>query len=147
MNDLTRLSLRFFARAKRWLPLALCCIPVVVIGILAAMGVSLLSKERVITMEGNAIFLLVMGLACPIGMGLMMWLMNRQMSQQSEPLSSDNQKRLSPTDRLVALQEERQTLDAEIAELSQEVELYEQYPLVVSGSPSLPDDTSFSEVR
>lgn len=147
MNDLTRLSLRFFARAKRWLPMALCCIPVVVIGVLAAMGAGLFGNGRVFTMDGNAIFLLAMGLACPIGMGLMMWLMNRQMSQHMEPLSSDKQKRFSPVDRLVALQEERRTLDAEIAELSQEVERDEQYPLVVSGSPSLPEDTSFSEVR
>lgn len=143
MNDLTRLSLRFFARAKRWLPLALCCTPVVVIGVLAAIGAGLFGNGRVFTMDGNAIFLLVMGLACPIGMGLMMWLMNKQMSQHAEPRPFDRQKHLSPANRLAELHDERRALDAEIVELSQDVELDGQRPLVVSGSRAIPDDTSF----
>ena len=147
MNDLVRFSMRFFTLAKRWLPMALCCIPVLVIGVLAAIGAGLLSNGRVFTMDGNAIFLLVMGLACPIGMGLMMWLMNRQMSQHAEPRSSDKQKRLSPADRLAALHDERRILEAEITELSHQVELDEPHYLPLSEPSSVPEDTPLSAAR
>lgn len=94
-------------------------------------------------MNANSIFLLVMGLACPIGMGLMMWLMNKHMSHQPEDLSSDKQKHINPTDHLAALQEQRQRLEAEIAELSQIVELEaERDTLVRDGSQVAADDSS-----
>ncbi len=147
MNDLTRFPRRFFILARRWLPIALCCVPMVVIGVLAAVGARLFSNGRVSTIDVNTIFLLVMGLACPIGMGLMMGLMNRHMSHQPEPLSSDKQKRLSPADRLAALHDERRALEAEIAELSHEVELDEGHHLPLSDPPSTPEDTPLSAAR
>ena len=98
-------------------------------------------------MDVNTIFLLVMGLACPIGMGLMMWLMNKNMSQHPEQLSSDKQKRLSPADRLAALHDERRILEAEITELSHQVELDEPHYLPLSNPLSVPEDTPISEAR
>ena len=98
-------------------------------------------------MDVNTIFLLVMGLACPIGMGLMMWLMNKNMSQHPEQLSSDKQKRLSPADRLAALHDERRILEAEITELSHQVELDEPHYLPLSEPSSVPEDTPLSAAR
>ena len=98
-------------------------------------------------MDSNTLFLLIVGLACPIGMGLMMWLMNRQMSHHAEPLSSDKQKRLSPANRLAALHEERRILEAEIAEFSHEVELDERPPLTLPDPPSAPEDAPLSAAR
>lgn len=95
-------------------------------------------------MEPQTILLIVMGLACPIGMGLMMWLMNKNMSQQPEHLSADKQKHINPTDHLAALQEQRQRLEAEIAELSQIVELEEQREALLPDSSSTPQDTPIS---
>ncbi|MBZ0294516.1 MAG: hypothetical protein K8L99_18270 [Anaerolineae bacterium] len=129
---------------KRWLPIGICCLPGFA-AVLVAAGI--ITVKGMQSMDINTLFLLVMGLACPIGMGLMMWLMNKNMSHQPEQSSSDKQKRISAADRLVALHEERRALESEIAELSHEVELDGQRPLPLSGSPYLPEDTSFSDVR
>ena len=117
MKELPRLSLRILALVKRRLPLALCCIPVVVVGVLAAVGAGLFSKGRVSTMDVNTIFLLVMGLACPIGMGLMMWLMNRQMNQNAGGPRLEGEPSPRDEDRLAQLRLRRQLLDEEIKQL------------------------------
>lgn len=128
---------------KRWLPMALCCLPGVAVGVLLGVGVIFFGNGRIDRMDANSIFLLVMGLACPISMGLMMWLMNKQMGHQPEHLSADKEKNINPVDRLTALQEQRQQLEAEIAELSQIAELEaEQDTLTRDGSPVAPDDSS-----
>jgi len=57
--------------------------------------------------------LIIAVLACPIGMGLMMWMMNRQMSGQHNPSMPGH---TSEADRLAALREQRQRLEQEIAE-------------------------------
>lgn len=52
-------------------------------------------------------------LACPLGMGLMMWLMHRNMGgQQDHGMSSPG----SQVERLKALREQRHHLEQEIAE-------------------------------
>ena len=98
-------------------------------------------------MDVNTIFLLVMGLACPIGMGLMMWLMNKNMSRQPSQLASDKQKRSSAADRLAALHEQRQVLEAEIAEMTQIAELEEQHKLLLPDPSPASTDTPISAAR
>ena len=60
-------------------------------------------------------------LACPIGMGLMMWLMMRNSRDQSAP--SGSQKLASAAERLAALRAQRAVLEAEIAESARIAEL------------------------
>ncbi|MEW5987321.1 MAG: hypothetical protein AB1791_11845 [Chloroflexota bacterium] len=65
-------------------------------------------------MELTTLLLLVAALACPIGMGLMMWLMNKNMGGQSSQAMPGH---TSEADRLKALQEQRRSLEQEIAEV------------------------------
>jgi hypothetical protein len=68
-------------------------------------------------MDVNTIFLLVMGLACPISMGLMMWLMNRQMNQNAGGPRLEGEPSPRDEDRLAQLRLRRQLLDEEIKQL------------------------------
>lgn len=87
-------------------------------------------------MDVNSIFLLMVGLACPIGMGLMMWLMHRHMNQPQAPSSPEKKSQsISTAKRLAELHEQRRVLDAEIATLSQGIEIEEQ-PRQVNSEPS-----------
>jgi len=110
-------------KIKGWLSIALCCLPGAIVGFLLGVGVNFFGNARLDSVNANSITLLVMGLACPIGMGLMMWLMNKNMSGQSGHLSSDKQEHISAAGRLVALQQQRRMLEAEIAELTDIVAL------------------------
>jgi len=67
-------------------------------------------------MDPNVLFLLLAGLACPIGMGAMMWWMNRNMSAHQGHTPDDHMP-ASVTERLALLYERRRLLEAEIAEL------------------------------
>lgn len=132
-------------KIKGWLSIALCCVPGVIVGVLLGVGANFFGNARIDNMNANSIFLLVMGLACPIGMGLMMWLMNKNMSNQSGHSFSDKKELVSPTQRLADLQAQRQMLEAEIAELTQIVALEGQQPLSVN-PVSTSDATPFSTV-
>ena len=131
-------------KTRRWLPMALCCLSGMAVGVLLGVGVIFFGNGRIYSMDANTIFLLVMGLACPIGMGLMMWLMNKNMNHQPEGLSSDKQKHYGAADHLAALQEQRQQLEVEIAELSQIAELEAQREGLLASSSSAPEDTPIS---
>lgn len=73
-------------------------------------------------MNPQLLFAIAM-LACPIGMGLMMWLMNRNMSGQSGHAMPGGQTPTSAAERLAALRAQRQVLEAEIAETARIAEL------------------------
>ena len=72
-------------------------------------------------MELSTILILVAVLACPIGMGLMMWMMNKNMGGDSHQSMSG-----TDADRLNVLREQRRMLDQEIAEVQKISELEEQ---------------------
>ena len=84
--------------------------------------------------------ILLVVLACPIGMGLMMWLMNKNMSGQKSHLMSNDQLPTNTAKRLAELQEQRQILEAEIAEASRIAELEAQREALRTEKLALPDD-------
>ena len=130
--------------ARRWLPIALCCVPCVVVGLLGA-GIGLFATGGRSIVEPRTLFLLVMGLACPIGMGVMLWLMSKNLSHPQEHLSSEsNETGISAASRLAELREQRQILETEIAEMTRLVELEEQRDALLADPSSVPDDTPFS---
>ena len=72
-------------------------------------------------MELSTILLIVAALACPIAMGVMMWMMNKNMGGDSHTSMSG-----TDPDRLNVLREQRQKLDEEIAEMQKITELEEK---------------------
>ena len=72
-------------------------------------------------MELSTILIIGAALACPIAMGLMMWMMNKNMG-------GDSQQSMSGTDpdRLNALRKQRHKLDQEIAEVQKIIDLEEK---------------------
>ncbi|MBZ0320095.1 MAG: hypothetical protein K8L91_27025 [Anaerolineae bacterium] len=85
-------------------------------------------------MELYALPLLIMGLACPIGMGLMMWLMNREMRGKSEHSISDTALPTDAAARLVALHQHRHFLEVEMAEVNRLIELENQRSVAQLGA-------------
>ena len=72
-------------------------------------------------MEPSTFLFLIAALACPISMGLMMWLMNKNMSDQHA--MPGQQTSANAAERLAALRAQRQALEAEIAEAAKIAEL------------------------
>ena len=76
-----------------------------------------------------------------------MWLMNKNMSRQPSQLPSDKQNHSSVAERLAALHEQRQVLEAEIAEMTRITELEEQQKLLLPDPSSTSADTLISAAR
>lgn len=134
-------------KIKGWLPIALCCVPGLIVGVLLGVGANFFGNVRIDNVNTNPIFLMMMGLACPIGMGLMMWLMNKNMSGKSEHLRSDKQEHISAVGRLAALQQQRRMLEAEIAELTDIVALEVQQDALPANRMLTAENTPVSTVH
>ncbi len=75
-------------------------------------------------MDFSTLLIFVALLACPIGMGAMMWMMGKQMGgQKAQSISDAQMTASSTTERLDALRTQRQLLETEIAEATKLVEL------------------------
>lgn len=72
-------------------------------------------------MNPSTILILAAVLACPIAMGVMMWMMNKNMGGDSHQSMSG-----TDADRLETLRQHRRILDQEIAETQKIVELEEK---------------------
>jgi len=77
--------------------------------------------------------LIIAALACPIGMGVMMWMMNKQMGgQQGQSMPGH----ASEADRLNTLREQRRLLEQEIAEAEKIAALEAQKEALTRGASS-----------
>lgn len=118
------------AKLRRWLPIGLCCLP----GIAAVtiIGIGLIIGEAAFGASlGGPLGLGLIGLAllaCPLGMGLMMW-RGRSMApgNSSDMMSCCTPDEALPlleselgADRLAALRNRREALERELAELQRQ---------------------------
>jgi hypothetical protein len=71
-------------------------------------------------MELAALLPYIAILACPIAMGLMMWMMSKNMGGHTDQATPVEQ---TPSERLAVLRQQRQSLEAEITEVTRIAEL------------------------
>lgn len=90
-------------------------------------------------MDVNTILLVLAAVACPIVMGIMMWWMMRDTSRQGKVPTSEQPSSVNTAERLAVLRQQRQALEAEIAEVTRIVELEARREQLVSGQPSAID--------
>lgn len=90
-------------------------------------------------MDVNTILLVLAAVACPIVMGIMMWWMMRDTSRQRQEPTSEQPLAVNAAERLVALQQQRQAIETEIAAVTRIVELEARREQLVSGQPSAID--------
>ena len=101
---------------KRRLSVAICCLPGFALALMTAGIVTAKGMQN--SMDINTLFLVVMGLACPIGMGLMMWMTNKQMNQNPNGLEASNEPSAQVEDRTAQLRLQRRPLDDEKNQLN-----------------------------
>lgn len=86
-------------------------------------------------MDVNTILLVLAAVACPIIMGIMMWWMMRDTSHQGKEPTSEQPLSANAAERLTMLRQQRQALEAEIAEVTRIAELEAKREQLVSGQP------------
>ena len=82
-------------------------------------------------MNPNTLLIVVATLACPIGMGVMMWMMSRNMGGQQGKPATGSTDSLSEADRLQVLRQQRKQLELEIAEVEKIAALQAQKEALV----------------
>ena len=82
--------------------------------------------------------------ACPIGMGLMMWMMNRNTGGQPGKTTPNSQ---TSAQRLTALRDQRKALEAEIAETARIAELEARREALRPTEASKPDNSRNSPAQ
>lgn len=93
-------------------------------------------------MEPATLLLLAGVLACPIMMGVMMWLMSKNMGGQSSQSMAGHPTPASSQERLAALRAQQQALEAEIAEVTRLAELEAQREALINSKASSASQTS-----
>ena len=87
-------------------------------------------------MDVNTILLVLAAVACPIVMGIMMWWMMRDGSRQGQAPTSEQPLPVNAAERLAVLRQQRQALEAEIAEVTRITELEARREQLMAGQPS-----------
>lgn len=85
-------------------------------------------------MDLSSLLFFTVVLACPIGMGVMMWMMRKKPGDHA---MTGDQMPANPDERLVALRTQRQALEAEIAETSRVAELEAQRDALSNAQASI----------
>jgi hypothetical protein len=83
-------------------------------------------------MDTSTLFIVLAALACPIGMGLMMWMMNKNMSEHPGHAPSGD---VSAKERLGTLREERRLLELELEEVEKIAALEAEKEAIARGMP------------
>ncbi len=114
------------AKLRKWMPIALCCLPGVAVAAIVGMGIAFGGAAFGTALGGPlGLGLLVLAtLACPVSMGLMM-MRQRGAGQSSAPGSSATMMDCclpgpgeeAPTERLTSLRTQLEALERELAEL------------------------------
>jgi hypothetical protein len=84
-------------------------------------------------MELETLLYFVALLACPVGMGMMMWMMGRNMGGHAGQATPPEQ---TPVERLAALREQRKALEAEIGEMTRIVALEKEREQALAAQPA-----------
>lgn len=87
-------------------------------------------------MELVALLPLIAVLACPIAMGLMIWMMSKNMDGRTDQATPSGQ---TPSEQLAVLRQQRQALEAEIAEVTRIAELEVERERVLAAQAPVAD--------
>jgi hypothetical protein len=118
------------AKLRRWLPIALCCLPGVMVAAIAGISLAVGGAAFSNAVGGPlGLGLIVLAtLACPVSMGLMMWRGSKQShthGANNAPVMADccapgmvaGASETESADRLAALRARREALEHELVEM------------------------------
>lgn len=83
-------------------------------------------------MDTSTLFIGLAVLACPIAMGLMMWMMNKNMSEPADHTTPGD---VSAKERLETLREQRRLLELELEEVEKIAALEAEKEAIARGMP------------